>query len=90
MREYGMPPAGRRGELNPNAKLSNHDARRMRELRAREKASVADLMRLFGNVSKTTVSHVLRGLTYKDAGGPVEEKLLHIRSRRRPPIEVRM
>lgn len=81
MREYGVPPAQRRGELNPNAKLTNNDARRMRVLRAQENVSRADLQRIFGNVSKATVAHVLRGLTYKDAGGPVETVPLMIRRR---------
>jgi len=88
MRRYGVPPGQRRGELNPNAKLSNNDARRMRELRANEKVSQADLMRIFGGVSQATVSQVLRGLTYKDAGGPVETVPVVVRSRKRPGIEV--
>lgn len=83
MREYGMPPARRKGELNPNAKLTNDEARRMRELRAWQGLSQADLMRIFPGVSQTTVSHVLRGLIYRDAGGPVETVPLVLRSRKR-------
>lgn len=81
MREYGMPPARRRGELNPNAKLSNYDARRMRELRAEKHYSHRDLQRIFGSISLGAVSCLLRGLSYKDAGGPIETEYRYVKSK---------
>lgn len=45
----------------------------MREYRSEGGFSISDLARLFG-VSATTARSVIRGETYKAAGGPVERE----------------
>jgi hypothetical protein len=70
METRGYPVEQRKGEINPNAKLTNEEARRMRERRKNEKLSYSDLARIF-MVSQVTVSFVIRGLSYRDAGGPL-------------------
>ena len=66
------PPEARDrvGELNPNAKLSDAQARRLREQRAKG-WSVTDLASSFG-ISETGCLYIIRGVTYKAAGGPIE------------------
>ncbi len=76
----GYVPKERTGEKNPMAKLDDDEARRIREARRDRKLSMKDLARMFG-VSATTVRFVVRGLSYTDAGGPVEEPGTYRRSK---------
>lgn len=60
----------RSGELNANAKYSNADIEMMRRYR-RGGWSHKDLGLLFG-CTQGTSSLIVRGLAYRDAGGPIE------------------
>jgi hypothetical protein len=66
----GWRNENRTGEANPLAKLTNEQARNMRELRANY-WSIADLAVLYG-ISESSTLFLIRGRTYKDAGGPIE------------------
>jgi hypothetical protein len=71
----GTPQRGcsRPGDANPNSKLTNAQAKLLREYRADEKVgwSHRDLGKLFG-ISEARSSEIARGLAYRDAGGPLE------------------
>lgn len=58
------------GEKNPRAVLSDQQAREIRQLRANG-WSHRDLMLFFG-ASAATVHDIIKGKSYKGAGGPVE------------------
>ena len=60
----------RTGDANPCAALTNEQAREIRMLRS-SGWSHRDLMTLFG-VSAATVHDVIKGKSYKEAGGPIE------------------
>jgi hypothetical protein len=59
------------GQLNANAHMTNAEARAARFLRAEWKVSMDLLSTMYG-VSRSSISYMLRGVTYKDAGGPIE------------------
>jgi hypothetical protein len=61
----------RQGERSPCARLTNAEAKTMREWRAEGGYSIADLAKLF-KVAQTTANDCIHGRTYREAGGPVE------------------
>lgn len=65
------PGLSRPGGSNPNASLTNGQARELRELRAVGHWSHGDLAWWFG-ISVARSSEICKGHAYKDAGGPVE------------------
>ena len=53
-------------------KLTPAEARAARKLRATGAYSIRDLAAMY-HVARSTMSYVIHGLTYQDAGGPVED-----------------
>lgn len=60
----------RTGERNPLARLTDSQAREIRELRANG-WSHRDISALYG-ISQSAVHDIVKGKSYKGAGGPVE------------------
>jgi hypothetical protein len=60
-----------RGQLNCNAKMTNAEARAARIIRAEYDTPMDQLAKMY-KVSRSSISYLLRGVTYKDAGGPIE------------------
>jgi len=54
-------------------KLSPEKAKRIRELYATGKWKMGKLAKRYG-VWYTTISHIVRGEAYRDAGGPISTK----------------
>ncbi len=65
------------GQDNGNSHVTNAEAKAARELRHDFKMTVQELAVMYG-VSRAAMSLLLRGKTYKAAGGPLD-------SGRRPP-----
>lgn len=59
-----IPPSGAR-------KLTPAEARAARKLRATRRFSIRDLAAMYG-ISRSSMSYVVHGRTYKSAGGPIE------------------
>jgi hypothetical protein len=65
--ETSWPP----GEDNPNATMTNAEARAARYLRRDFEMTLDELARMYG-VARSTMSILLRGITFKHAGGPID------------------
>lgn len=67
----GENPAWRSGQDNIAAKLRDNEVRAARELRHDYRLTVVELARMYGT-SHGCMSLLLRGITYADAGGPLD------------------
>lgn len=77
--ESGRHSGGSRtGEDNGRAMMTNAEVRAARELRCAMGMTVRELTLMYAPVSHGAMSLLLRGKTYKDAGGPLNPG-------RRPP-----
>ena len=56
----------RGNEKNPNAKLTKNDVLTIRKLREQEKKSVEEISILYPQVSRTTISDIIRYRTWKN------------------------
>ena len=61
------------GEDNNRSMMSNAEVRAARELRCTMGMTVRELTLMYSPISQGAMSLLLRGLTYKDAGGPIAE-----------------
>lgn len=64
-------PSWSTAEDNHNALFTNAEARAARILRVKFDMTIAELMQMYRPCSRNTMSCLLRGITYVDAGGPI-------------------
>lgn len=70
-----------------NAHMTNAEVRAARELRCTMDMTVAELALMY-RVSRGAMSYALRGITYKNAGGPISEPDPRGNNRRRANLGV--
>lgn len=77
-----LPAHKRLGEKNPRAKLPNSQVKMLREYRAA--GWTHKELAFFFEISEGCVSLICRGLSYRDAGGPIEARYTYRTHRGRP------